>query len=143
MIENILAIDLGRKTMGIAISRTGEFVTPLDNPHFDLDCYDEDIEYLKDLFKEEKIEHIVIGYPLYPSGDPCKMTPVVDSFIKLLNDNFPNVDVIKQDERESTKDASSYLSRNGYNMKKQKEMIDMAAACVILERYLIKIGQMN
>ena len=70
------------------------------------------------------------------------MTPIVDKFILLLNENFPDIDVIKQDERESTKDASSYLSRNGYNMKKQKNMIDMAAACVILERYLTKIGQM-
>ena len=142
MIENILAIDLGRKTMGVAISRTGSYITPIANPEFDLDSYDENIEYLKDLLNEEKVEHIVIGYPLYPSGDPCKMTPIVDKFILLLNENFPDIDVIKQDERESTKDASSYLSRNGYNMKRQKNMIDMAAACVILERYLTKIGQM-
>lgn len=142
MIEHILAIDLGRKTMGLAISRTGQFITPLDNPRFDLDSYDEDIEYLKDLFKEEIIEHIVIGYPLYPSGDPCKMTPIVDNFISLLKENFPDIDITKQDERESTKEASLSLSSSGYNMKKQRKFIDTAAACVILERYLKKINQM-
>ena len=139
--ENILAIDLGRKTMGLAISRTGLLVTPLDNPHFDLDCYEEDIEYLNDLFQEEYIENIVIGYPLYPSGDPCKMTPVVDNFILLLKENFPNINIYKQDERYSTTTASSYLSKKGYNKKKQKAVIDKMAACVILENFLNSINK--
>lgn len=139
--ENILAIDLGRKTMGLALSRTGLLVTPLDNPHFDLDCYEEDIEYLKDFFQEEYIENIVIGYPLYPSGDPCKMTPVVDNFILLLKENFPNINIYKQDERYSTTTASSYLSKKGYNKKKQKAVIDKMAACVILENFLNSINK--
>ena len=141
MVENILSIDLGRKSMGIALSRTGLLVTPIDNPHFKLDDYQQYISYLKKFFLKERVEHIVIGYPLYPSGDPCKMTPVVDNFIELLKENFPGIEIIKQDERESTKEASTFLSSSGYNMKKQRKKIDCIAACVILERYLHSIKQ--
>ncbi len=141
MKKNILALDLGKGSLGIAISRSGMFITPLANPRFHMDQYQEDIDFLKDLLKKEKVETFVIGYPSYPSGDHCEMSFIVDDFIKLLNKEFPNIPVIKQDERESTKEASFLLHENGLNTKKQHKSIDATAACVILDRYLKSINQ--
>lgn len=141
MKKNILALDLGKGSLGIAISRSGMFITPLANPRFHMNQYQEDIDFLKDLLKKEKVETFLIGYPSYPSGDPCEMSLIVDDFIKLLNKEFPNIPVIKQDERESTKEASSLLHENGLNTKKQHKSIDATAACVILDRYLKSINQ--
>ncbi len=142
MKKNILALDLGKGSLGVAISRSGMFITPLANPRFHLDQYDEDIDFLKELLRKEKVETFVIGYPSYPSGDPCEMSLVVDDFIKLLNTAFPKIPVIKQDERYTTLEASNVLHENGQKSKKQHKSIDSTAACVILERYLTSINQM-
>jgi len=141
MITNILALDLGKGSLGLAISRSGMFVSPLPNLRFHMSNYDECMKMLKEAIQFEKVSHIVIGLPTYPSGDPCEMTPIVEEFIKKLEIEFPNVDITKVDERNSTVEASEILHNNNKNAKKQKASIDSIAATVILERYLKKIGQ--
>lgn len=142
MKSHILSLDLGKGSLGVAISRSGMFVTPLENIKFHAGDYEEALKILKDRVAYEKIEHIVIGLPTYPSGDPCEMTPVVMAFIPKLQNLFPNIEIETQDERNSTVEASEIMHQGGKNAKKQKANIDSYAAMVILERYLKKIGQM-
>lgn len=141
MQKNLLALDLGKGSLGMALSRSGFLVTPMKNLRFHMMHFEEAIQGIKEVLITEKVEIFIIGYPSYPSGDPCEMTPLVEDFIVLLNKNFPNIPVIKQDERNSTKEASAILHENGQNAKKQHSHIDSAAATVILERYLRSIGQ--
>ncbi len=141
MIKNILALDLGKGSLGLSISRSGMLVTPLPNLKFHMGDYDECLRMLKKATEYEIIEHIVIGLPLYPSGDPCEMTPIVEEFITRLQQEFPRADITKVDERNSTVEASEMLHLNNKNSKKQKAIIDSAASMIILERYLKSIGQ--
>lgn len=141
MIKNILALDLGKGSLGLSISRSGMLVTPLPNLKFHMGDYDECLRMLKKATEYEIIEHIVIGLPLYPSGDPCEMTPIVEEFITRLQHVFPRADITKVDERNSTVEASEMLHLNNKNSKKQKAIIDSAASMIILERYLKSIGQ--
>ena len=141
MIKNILALDLGKSSLGLSISRSGMLVTPLPNLKFHMGDYDECLKLLKKATEYEIIEHIVIGLPLYPSGDPCEMTPIVEEFISRLQHEFPRADITKVDERNSTVEASEMLHLNNKNSKKQKAIIDSAASMIILERYLKSIGQ--
>jgi len=141
MKTHILALDLGKGSLGLAISRSGMFTTPLPNLRFHMCDYDECLKMLKEAVQFEKVEHIVIGLPLYPSGDPCEMTPIVEAFIPKLQVLFPDVDITKVDERNSTVEASEMLHMNNKKSKKQKACIDSAAATIILERYLKQIGQ--
>lgn len=142
MKQNILSLDLGRASLGVAISRSGMFITPLKNIHYRMDDIDDCLSQLKELTVLEKIDTIVIGYPYYPSGDMSEMAVNVDKFIPRLNELFPNREIIKVDERNSTVEASQMLHSNNKNSKKQKNIIDSAAAMIILERYLRSIGQM-
>ena len=143
MEKNILALDLGKGSLGIAISRSGIFVTLLENLRFHAGCYDEAVQGLERVIKDEKIEHVVIGWPLFPSGDPCEMTPIVESFIGMIQPLFGEIEIVKVDERNTTVEASSFLHEAGKSAKKQKSNIDSAAAGVILTRYLKSIGQGN
>lgn len=143
VIKNILAIDLGKGSVGLALSRSGSLVTPLKEVRFPGGHYEAAISAIKELLVIEKVERFVIGYPLFPSGDPCEMTPIVEDFIDRLNDSFPDIPVEKQDERNSTVEAAALLHQQGKNAKKQKKNIDSAAAAVILMRYLKRIGQMD
>jgi len=142
MKTHILALDLGKGSLGVAISRSGMFVTPLKNIRFHAGDYEECLKMLKELLEFEKVESIVIGLPTFPSGDPCEMTPVVQAFIPKLQLVFPGIEITTVDERNSTVEASAILRNNGKNAKKQKENIDSIAATVILERYLASINQL-
>ena len=143
MEKNILAIDLGKGSIGLALSRSGMLVTPLREVRFPAAHYGMAIAAIKELLMLERIESFVIGYPLFPSGDPCEMTPIVESFIAKLQESFSGIPVHKQDERNSTVEASALLHEQGKKAKKQKRNIDSAAAAVILTRYLKSIGQME
>ena len=52
--KNILAMDLGKTTLGLAISRSGILVTPLTNIKFPAEDYDECIKLLLETIKFEK-----------------------------------------------------------------------------------------
>ena len=143
MEKNLLGIDLGKGSIGLALSRSGLFVTPLKEVRFKANEYSYAYQALKDLLEIEKIETFVVGYPLFPSGDPCEMTPIVEKFISNLEKAYPSIKIVKMDERNSTVEASAILSNNGVNAKKQKKNIDSMAALVILERYLKQIGQIR
>ena len=141
MEKDILALDLGKGSLGMAISHSGMFVTPLKNLRFRMCHYDEAVEMMKAELEGEKVRHIAIGYPTYPSGDPCEMTPIVERFIQRIEPLFPGVPIAKVDERNSTVEAAAILHQNGEKSKKQKKHIDSTAAVVILNRYLRSIGQ--
>lgn len=143
MKKNLLCLDLGKASLGVAISRSGMLVTPIENYRFHAMKMDEPISYLKELLKREKVETFVLGLPLFPSGDECEMTSVVKDFAKRLESEFPNIEIVFQDERYSTLEASSALHEKGQNAKRQHKTIDRTAACVILERYLKSIHQMD
>lgn len=142
MEKNILALDLGKGSLGMAISRSGFITTPLTNLRFKLTHYEEALAGIEKVLEVEKVERFVIGYPLFPSGDPCEMTPIVEDFIKRLKKKYPNIPITKVDERNSTVEAASMFHLNGENSKKQKKHIDSGAAMVILERYLASVGQL-
>lgn len=142
MIKNVLALDLGRGSLGVAISRSGFLVTPLENIRFPMEDYKAALDRLRTTLRLEKVERIVIGYPSYPSGDPCPMSQVVLDFIPLLERTFPGIAIERQDERYSTLEASQAMAGLGKSARKQRKSIDSKAACVILERYLRRIGQL-
>ena len=142
MKKYLLGLDLGKGSLGIAISRSGEFITPLKEVRFPAGHYENAIAYLKELLIVEKIETFVLGLPLFPSGDDCEMTPIVRKFAEKLQESFPNVELVFQDERNSTVEATTLLREAGKNVKKARACIDSAAAAVILSRYLENIGQL-
>lgn len=143
MKKNVLSLDLGKGSLGVAISRSGIFVTLLENLRFHAGQYDEALTGLAKITENETIETIVIGWPLFPSGDECEMTPIVAHFIEDLEKAYPGIEIIKVDERNTTVEASALLHEAGKSSKKQKGTIDSAAAGVILTRYLKSIGQIS
>lgn len=141
MEKNILALDLGKGSIGIAISRSGSFISPLPEKRFKAGEYEEALEAVKDVMKQETVESIVIGWPTFPSGDPCEMSPIVESFIEKLKVAFPSLPIHPVDERNTTVEAAARFHESGQSSRKQRKKIDSGAASIILERYLHSIGQ--
>lgn len=129
-----LGIDVGSKRIGLArtdllrtiASPIGTFRRP------------EVFEEIARLVEHERVQKFVVGWPLTPKGLEGEATKMVDKFIKELARRFPEVSVVKVDERYTSKQAVQAMVDAGVPKMKRRERgrIDKAAAAIILQNYL-------
>lgn len=131
----LMALDVGEKRIGIAISESGVLATP----HSVLyrKSKQEDFASFQELIDELKINRIIVGLP-YSLSEPEKLGPQARRVKKYAEALAQAVDIPFEyfDESYSTVDAESYLSLNQRSGRKRKIPIDAAAAAVILQNYL-------
>ena len=130
----IVGIDYGRKRVGVAVSDPlGIFASALETVHSA-----KIIEYLKNYAQKETIVRFVVGYPVNMNGAPSEAARDVDVFLKHLAKAFPDVPVVKEDERFTSVLAHRAMIDGG--MKKQdrqkKESVDKISAAIILQSYM-------
>ncbi len=135
-----IGIDLGTKTMGIAMSDSLKIVASgLDNfeyPNNDLSIC---INKLQQVFEkyQNDIDTIVLGYPLGLKDQKTDMTLLVEKFSTLLKNDFPNVKLVHWDERNSTKQTTEFLKFNaGLKSSKIKKIKDKMSAVYILQDWI-------
>ncbi len=133
-----LGLDLGTRSLGISISDiTKTVATTYGTVHFDDDDYDKALLELTTIMENEPIEMIILGYPINMNGSVGPRALVTEEFKQKLEDKF-GIKVVLQDERLSTKEASSYMIKADMSRKKRKKKIDSLAANIILQTYLDK-----
>lgn len=131
-----LGLDLGSKTLGIAISDALGFTAQgVENYVFPEHQYDYAIERVKELCKKEIIKTIVLGYPKHMNGTIGDRGKISEEFAERLKKDL-NVEVILWDERMSTVMAQKILISANVRRDKRKKIIDKMAAIVILQGYL-------
>ena len=129
-----LGLDLGSKTLGLAISdRTSTIATSLEVLRYN--DYDELLDKLSKIVESRKVDSFVLGNPLNLDGSISKRSEITFEFKKLLEEKFRK-EVIMQDERVSTVEAERILLDYDMSRKKRKEHIDNTAAAIILDTYL-------
>ena len=132
--DRIIGIDYGRKRVGVAVSDPlGIFASALETVHSA-----KIIEYLKNYAQKETIVRFVVGYPINMNGAPSEAAKDIDIFLKHLAKAFPDVPVVKEDERFTSVLAHRAMIDGG--MKKQdrqkKESVDKISAAIILQSYM-------
>ena len=142
--SKILGLDLGTRTLGIAISDATHLVaTPVKVLRFDESEYDKTIEPLREIINSEKIEKLVLGLPKNMNNTIGDRANTTLEYKKILEDTF-NLPVIMQDERLSTVAAHNYMLEADLSRKKRKAKVDGLAASIILQTYLdIERGKKN
>lgn len=132
----ILGLDLGSRTIGIAISDSlGIIATGIETYRFSEDRYDLALNRVIELVKEKKVEKIVLGYPKHMNGDIGDRAKLCEAFKASIEEAI-NIEVVLMDERWTTKLAESRLLEADISRKKRKQVIDKMAAVVILQNYL-------
>lgn len=132
----ILGLDLGSKTIGIAISDImGIIAMGVETYRFNEERYDLALNRVVEIVKEKKVEKIVLGYPKHMNGDIGDRAKLCEEF-KANLEKMLNIEVILVDERWTTKLAESRLLEADVSRKKRKQVIDKMAAVVILQNYL-------
>lgn len=129
---SILAIDYGKKRIGIAVSSTF-IATPLES--ILADKPETVFAKISEIIKEYSVGKIVVGLPLNMNDTESEMTKEVRSFAGEIEKKF-GLKVDFADERLTSRDAESKLALSEKNWRKRKKKIDSAAACLILQNYL-------
>lgn len=127
----IMALDLGDKKLGIAISDMKwimampfEVITSLNEKH--------KISHIIGVIQKHKICGIVVGLPLNMDGTESEQTKKTNLFAEKLSSKI-ELPLFMQDERMTSLAANSLLKSAGMNRKDRHQMDDQVAACLILE----------
>jgi putative Holliday junction resolvase len=138
--SKILGIDYGAVRIGIAVSdETGTIAFGREV----IDNNSKAVDKIKDLLVTEKIENIVLGYPLNLKGEKTPQTIEVESFEEKLRKYFTgppfqNITICRWDERFTSKMAADSEFESGMKKKKRqdKSNLDIISAAILLQSYL-------
>ena len=131
----VIGVDVGTVRVGLAMSDpTGTLASPLETLKRAKD--DSDLDRLVALVMEHEVTEVVVGEPVHLSGASGASAEDAGAYAQKLADRIPDVPVQLIDERLSTVTAASHLREGGIDSRKQRSVIDQAAAVVILQQFL-------
>jgi putative Holliday junction resolvase len=136
-----LGVDVGQVRVGVAISDPdGILATPLVTLRRELNARDDqvpaDIRELSQLVDEHHCVEVVVGLPVTLAGREGPAATQARTYARQLAARIAPVPVQLTDERMSTVTATRRLAERGVRGRRQRAVIDQAAAVEILQRWL-------
>ena len=125
----ILALDIGDQWTGVAIS---DALGMLARPYTSIET-EKLPAFLGPLCAQEKIQTVVLGYPITMRGTVSEQTKKVEVYKEKLETEFPHLTFVFQDERLSSKQATGL--KKAFT-KEDKLGTHARAAAFILTCYL-------
>jgi putative Holliday junction resolvase len=130
-----LGLDLGTKRIGVAVSdRSGTLASPLTVIERGRSRR-VDHARIADLVRVEEADCVVVGLPIGLSGDAGPAAQAARSEAEALA-TVVGVPVETHDERFTTVTAERSLAEAGVTGRARRQVIDKAAAAVILQSWL-------
>ena len=130
----IMAVDFGDSRTGLAMCDKGEILASPLATVFEKN-FDRCAEQVAQLALENKAEMLVVGDPVNMNGTRGERSEKCRTFAEKLKE-LTNLPVEMWDERSITVSAINIMNENNRRGKKRKEVLDQAAAAIILESFL-------
>ncbi|MBM6206328.1 Holliday junction resolvase RuvX [Staphylococcus epidermidis] len=138
--HKILGLDVGSKTVGIAISDLmGWTAQGLDTLRINEEQDDLGIDQLVKIIKDNQVGTVVIGLPKNMNNSIGFRGEASIKYKEKLQESVPSIDIVMWDERLSTMAAERSLLEADVSRQKRKKVIDKMAAVFILQGYLDSI----
>ena len=138
--KRILGLDLGQKTIGVAISDplgfTAQGLTTIRRIN-----KENDIEDLRKICDDYKVETIVLGLPKNMNGTIGPSGELAMAFGKLIEEEL-KIEVKFWDERLTTVAAHKAMLEADLSRNKRKKIVDKVASTYILQGYLDRISRL-
>lgn len=131
----IMGLDVGDKTIGIAVSDVLGFTAQGLEVIHRAGNLDHDLDRLNKLVQEYEVTKIVVGLPRNMNGTIGPQGEKVLEFVNELEKSL-QMPVVTWDERLSTVEAERLLINADMSRKKRRKIIDKMAASIILQGYL-------
>lgn len=132
--KRILAVDLGERRIGLAVSDPQAVLATGRGVYLRKDLL-EDLGYLEKLIAEEDVGEIVLGLPQNMDGSFGERVQHTLEFKRLLEERL-DLPVTLFDERLTTAEAERVLLEADLSRRKRKRVRDELAAVLILQGYL-------
>ena len=133
--HKIMALDIGTKRIGVALS---DYLHVLATPVMcvprepELDA----IKTIVKLANDNRVNKVVVGVPINMDGTTgFQAQNCIDFAQKILG-----FDIIYEDERLTSDTAEQRLRERKVDFRKNKGLVDMESACIILEQYLSRLS---
>jgi putative holliday junction resolvase len=130
----ILAIDYGRKRVGLAVSDPQQIIANKLATITTHSIWD----FLLTYFKNEKVDEVVIGYPMQMNNTASEAVVYINPFIKKFKEKYPGIPLEVIDERFTSKMAFQTMIDGGVKKagRRNKAMVDAISATIILQSYM-------
>ena len=127
----VMALDIGTKRIGIALS---DYLLILSNGHSYISRTPETeaLEKIQNIAKENNVKKIVVGVPFNMDGTEGSQAQDCKDFASKIN----NFEIIYEDERLTSDTAEENLRNKKIDFRKDKGLVDVESARIILEQYL-------
>ena len=130
----ILAIDYGRKRVGLAVSDPARIIATklaIVPTHALWD-------YLATYMAVEQVDEVVVGYPLQMNNTASEAVVYINPFLKKFRQKYPGMKLELADERFTSKMAERTMIDGGMKKmaRRNKEMVDAISATIILQSYM-------
>ena len=129
-----LGLDVGDRRIGVAVSDpmglTAQPVLTLVRSN-----RRQDLKSLQRLIRRFACSEIVVGNPLYMSGDLSPQAVKAQAFAQILTEET-SLPVHLWDERLTTTEAHRHLHAAGRPGSEHRQVVDQVAAVLILQSYL-------
>ncbi len=130
----LLAIDYGRKRVGVAVSDPLQMIASglTTVPAHEI------LNFLSVYFSKEKVDCVVLGYPLKMNDEPSESMKYVMQFATAFRRKFPAIPLEYEDERFTSRMAVRAMIEGGMKKKdrRKKENIDKISAAIILQSFM-------
>ena len=131
--ERVLGLDIGTKRIGVALS-DALFITAQPLKAVFRTSDEEAVKQINEIIEEYGVKTVVAGLPKNMDGSVGSQAQNCIDFMK----NFSSVNVIFEDERLTSRQAEFILKEQGKKYTKQKQLVDIESACLILQQYMDK-----
>ncbi len=130
----ILAIDYGKKRTGLAETDDTQTFA------FGLQTVDTQqlFGFLDQYFSANKTDKVVVGEPKRLNNEASESAAMITEFVARFRKKYPQVEVIRMDERFTSKMAFQTMIDGGLSRSKRRDkaLIDKISATIILQSYL-------
>ena len=132
----IIAIDWGKKRTGLAETDDLQIIA---SPLTTVDT-SQIFDFLFNYFSKNRVVKALVGEPKQMDGTISESHALIEGFVKEFKAKFPAIEVVRVDERFTSKLASQSLVASGAKKKSRqnKAHIDQIAATIMLQDSLLK-----
>ena len=134
--KKYMALDIGSKTLGLAISNTSIIAQAYKTIRFNEGDYNRMYNLLKIEINCYKPNCIVIGYPKNMNDTIGEKALISKNIKDRLNLDFSNIEVFLEDERLTTVYSYKIMQNLKKSIKDKKRLKDELSAEIILQSFL-------
>lgn len=135
-IKKYMALDIGSKTVGIAVSNTSIIAQAYKTIRFNEADYNRMYNLLKTEINLYKPNCIVLGYPKNMNNTVGEKALISEMVAKRIKEDFSDVEIFLEDERLTTVYSFKIMQNLKKSIKDKKRLKDELSAEIILQSFL-------